>query len=134
MKSIFIISFIVSSFIGCRDENDPKPKVEIPLELIGTWKVFEVYSTDGSSIPTWTNIPEQLIFYYSFHIDFTVRKDPSGEGCNKGTFSIDEGNMISFKFPCISYTSEIDSLTNETLILDTQNFEPLKYKFRKIVE
>ncbi len=129
---ILFITFLCL-FTGCQEKN-VEAKIKIPLELIGIWKAYEVYSTDGGSLPTWDSLPDKFTFSFEFFENSTVKTDYHGEGCRFGKYTLEEGNIISFIFPCIEHSDRIDSLTNEILILDTQNFEPLKYKFYKIIE
>jgi len=133
MKTFLYVMLIFSSFAACRDNKDQELEDKIPQELIGKWEAFEVYSTDGGSMPTWTPLPSQFTFYFNFFSDYKVITSFHGEGCNIGKYSIND-NIISFTFPCIDHTIKIDSLSNEILILDTQNFEPLKYKLQKVTE
>ena len=129
---ILFITFLYL-FTGCQEKNS-EPQIKIPQELIGKWKAYEVFSTDGASTPTWEILPDKFTFSFEFFENSTVKTDFHGEGCRLGKFTLEEGNVISFIFPCIEHTIMIDSLTNEILILDTQNFEPLKYKLYKLIE
>ncbi len=131
MKKLIIILMFSFSILGCTKDSDSENN-NIPIELIGKWKAIEIYSTDGGSEPIWRNYSDQFTYVFSNN-NVTVR-DNLQAGCNEGTFSIKNGNTIEFIFPCISYNSYIETNTNTLLILDTKNFEPLKYKFKKISE
>ena len=127
----FII-FFVFFLLGCKpEEHENIHNSRLINELNGTWESVEVYATDGASQPTWTPMIDNLRFYYSFTSDSKVLSNHNKDGCNQGSIRISSDSLITFNFPCITFENRIDSLTSDTLILDTQNFEPLKYKFTK---
>lgn len=129
MKNLILLLTLSFVTLNC-SKDDNNQKNNIPPELIGKWKAIEIYSTDGGSEPTWSNIVNG--FSYTFSNDNIVIRDNLQTGCNEGKFSLKNENTILFVFPCISYESFIENNTNTLLILDTKNFEPLKYKFQKI--
>jgi hypothetical protein len=131
MKIYNYLIFLIFLVISC-DKRDSDPKIDFTPNLLGKWQAYEIYSTDGASQPTWKALPKEFAFYYEF-FDDSVKTDFHGEGCNIGKYTF-EKDIIIFTFPCISHSATVDSLTNELLILDTQNFEPLKYKYHKLTK
>lgn len=131
MKNFALVLAFSFVTLGCTKDNN-KIEKNIPTELIGKWKVIEIYSTDGGSEPEWIEIADG--FSYTFSNNYIVIRDNLQTGCNEGKFSIINENTIKFVFPCISYNSYIENNTDTLLILDTKNFEPLKYKFQKVTE
>lgn len=131
MKNLILLLTLSFVTLNC-SKSDSENQNNIPPELIGKWKVIEVYSTDGGSEPKWSSIVNG--FSYTFSNDNIVIRDNLQTGCNEGKFSLKNENTILFVFPCITYESFIENNTNTLLILDTKNFEPLKYKFQKEIE
>lgn len=116
----------------CNEKNEIDQK--IPEKLIGKWEAIKIYSTDGASEPKWSNLSADRFFFYTFLKNGNVLTNRLNENCTDGKFSITDSKLISFYFPCISYEWEIDSLTDDSLVLDTKNFEPLKYKFYRALK
>ena len=129
MKNILLILAII--LLGCTKSSEELNN-NIPPELIGKWKVVEIYSADGGSPASWSLIKNG--FSYIFFENKKVIRDNLQADCIEGNFTIENDNIIYFTFSCISYESLIENLTNNELIIDTQNFEPLKYKFLKIID
>lgn len=127
MKYQYIITVVILICSCCNEKNEFDQK--IPEKLIGKWEAIMFYSTDGTSEPKWSNLSADRLFFYTFLKNGNVLTNRLNEKCTDGRFSISDSILISFNFPCISYEWEIESLTDDSLVLDTKNFEPLKYKF-----
>ncbi|HEY4618186.1 MAG TPA: lipocalin family protein [Flavobacterium sp.] len=127
---IYILSIMLST--SCSN-NDDKPQNNVPQELIGKWKIAEIYSSDGSSA-SWSPHDSGEIYDIWFKSNWTYVSFDNNENCNNGNFSIND-NQITF-YPCTSdYPLTIEVLTTETLILrDYFTPEVYKTKYSKISE
>lgn len=128
MKAIFLFISIIY-LVACN--NDDNSNVDKQPSIIGSWKSTEVWSDNGSEI-TKTSIPEENSFSLRFESTNAVTRSDLGEDCKEGTYN-HTAEVIYFEFPCgLSYEYIINELTSNTLILDTQNFETLIYKFERV--
>jgi len=130
MKNIFLILVII--FLGC-SESSEEPN-NIPNELIGKWKIDEIFTTEGGSPATWSSYDSGEIYDIWLKENGTYIDVNTDENCNNGTYIITE-NQITFS-PCASlYPLTIEKLMKDTLIL-RDNFIPdiFKTKYLKIIE
>jgi hypothetical protein len=126
MKKSLVLLMLSFLAFSC---SEKELETDTSSRLTGTWKAVEVFSTDGGSSPEWNTFSGN--FEYSFIGDEVITNNLE-DGCEKGTFGIKEGNIIQFNFPCNSFQKTIEILTDTELILVIDNFEPLKFKFKKI--
>lgn len=127
MKAIVLI---LSLFLwGCSNDDSPKDEPNnIPQELIGKWKTVAVYATDGASEPQWRDEDTGAIYDYWFK--------SNGEyvffdGISSGVYSVNSENYLTLT-NVRSITYSIESISNDSLLIDCLNFEPLKYKYVKV--
>lgn len=114
--------------------NDEKSQNNVPQELIGKWKIVEVYSTDGGSPASWSPYDSEEVYDIWIKENNTYISEDNDENCKNGRFSLDN-DQITFH-PCASeYPFTIEILTIDTLIL-RDNYIPdiLKTKYSKIFE
>lgn len=121
---------LITALLGCSKSDDNNQNNEIPPELIGEWKAVEIYSIDVGS-PSWHPYEQQEEYIYFFNNNGNIKTSLLKSNCNEGSFHITEDVRINFIFPCVTYEYIIEKLTEDELILDTQNIEVLKYKFIK---
>lgn len=108
---------------GCTKNDNPENNV--PPELIGKWKIVEIYSSDGSSA-SWKPHDSGQVYDLWLKSDWTYLTLDNNVNCNKGNFSINN-NQITFH-PCASeYPLTIETISAEILIL-RDNFTPEVYK------
>ena len=129
MKNIILILSLLT--LGCSNDNTPKEESNnIPQELIGKWKIVEIFETDGGSNPEWRN--ENTIYGYNiwFKSNGVYIKN---EGDTQGRYEL-ENNNIKYILASTqnSQTVHIENLTVNTLIIDFLNFEPYKHRYIKI--
>ena len=116
--------------LGCLRSDDSTQYNKIPSKLIGEWKAVEAYRLDVGS-PSWHPYEKEEEFIYFFNENGSLKNSLLKSHCNEGSFNISEDVKIKFIFPCVTYEYIIEKLTEDELILDTQNIEVLKYKFVK---
>ena len=128
MKILFLLTSLVY-LAAC--SNDDQENVNREQSLIGSWRATEVWSDDGIGINN-NSIPEESSFTLTFNSNNSVIRSDLNEECEEGIYNT-TSQIIHFEFPCnLTYEYKIDELTENTLILDTQNFETLLYKFDKV--
>lgn len=126
MKTIILI---FSLFImGCSNDHTPNEEPNIPQELIGKWKIIEVYETDGGREPQWRDEDTGAIYDYWFKSDGTFLQS---DGIYNGTYTIDTSMKLTFTINSPN-TVSIEQLTSTQLIIDFLNFEPYKHKYIKV--
>jgi hypothetical protein len=127
MKAISLV--FVLFILGCSNEQIPNIEPNnIPQELIGKWKIVEVYETDGASKPQWRNKNTGSIYDYWFKIDNSFLQS---DGIYEGTYSVDSNMTLKLTINS-SNSVKIETLNLDTLVINYLNFEPFKYKFRKV--
>lgn len=128
MKILFLLTALVY-LAAC--SNDDQENVNRAQSLIGSWKAIEVWSDDGNGVYK-NSIPEESSFTLTFNSNNSVIRSDLNEECEEGIYNTTT-LIIHFEFPCsLTYEYKIDELTENTLILDTQNFETLIYKFDRV--
>ncbi len=130
MKKILLILIII--FIGCTKSSEEPNNT--PPELIGKWKIVEIFSTDGGEPATWALYDSGEAYDLWLKQNGTYSDPNTDETCNNGSYLISD-NQITFS-PCASeYPLTIENLTQSTLIL-RDNFIPdiFKTKYIKVVE
>lgn len=100
----------------------------IPQELIGKWKIVEVYETDGASEPQWRDEDTGAVYDYWFKADKSFMQS---DGTYKGMYTVDSDLKLTLTINS-SNTLKIEKLKSDTLIIDFLNFEPYKCKYLKI--
>lgn len=127
MKTIILI---ISLFLlGCSNNDNPNDELNnIPQELIGKWKITEVYETDGGSDPQWRDEDTGTTYDYWFKSDSSYLKS---DGIYEGTYVVDLDLNLILTINSTS-TLKIEQLTSNILIIDFLNFEPYKHKCIKV--
>jgi len=126
MKTIILIFSLF--ILGCSNNHNPNEEPNIPQELIGKWKIIEVYETDGASEPQWRDEDTGAIYDYWFKSNGSFLQS---DGAFSGSYMIDENNDIELTINNVK-KYHIEYLTSDSLIIDLLNFEPLKVKYVKI--
>ena len=115
--------------MGCSGDDTPKEEPNnIPQELIGKWKIVQVYETDGGSEPQWRDENTGHSYDYWFKSNGAFLQS---DGVISGSYVIDENNDIELTVNSVK-KYHIEYLSSNTLIIDLLNFEPLKLKFIKV--
>jgi len=90
-------------------KHDDKSQNNMPQELIGKWKIVEVYSTDGGSPASWSPYDSGEVYDIWIKENNTYISKDNDENCNNGSFSLDN-DQITFH-PCASaYPFTIETL------------------------
>jgi hypothetical protein len=129
MKAIILLFSLL--VLGCSKNDTPKGDPNnIPQELIGKWKIIEVYETDGASEPQWRN--ESTI--YKYNIWFKNNGEYiKNEGDSYGIYELENNNLkYILTNTQNSQVVYIENLTTDNLIIDFLNFEPYKHKYIKV--
>lgn len=126
---LFSLIVFALLMLGC-SKSDNNNQNKIPPELIGEWKAVEIYSIDVGS-PSWNPYEQEGEYIYFFNHNGSIKNSLLKSDCDEGSFHITEDVRIEFIFPCVTFNYIIEKLTEDELILDTQNIEVLKYKFIK---
>lgn len=120
----FICLFCLILALSCSKSND-ELKNNVPQELIGKWKIIEIYSSDGSN-ESWSSYDSGESYDIWLKSDWSYLSSNSNEDCNNGSFSINNA-QITF-LPCASeYPLTIETITVDILVL-RDNFTPEVYK------
>ena len=131
MKTIILIFSLF--ILGCSGDDTPKEEPNnIPEELIGKWKIVEVYETDGGSEPQWREYMSSNSFHIWFKSNYQYQNTDGDENCLTGIYSI---NSSSLKYESIcggQSEVSIELLETNLLIIDFLNFEPYKHKYVKV--
>lgn len=130
MKTIILIFSLI--IVGCSNDTPKEEPNTIPEELIGKWKIVEVYETDGGSEPQWREYISSNDFHVWFKSDYQYENTDGDINCLTGTYSINN-DILKYQSVCggMSVVS-IELLENDLLIIDYLNFEPFKHKFIKV--
>lgn len=116
--------------------NDDKFQNNVPQELIGKWKIVEMYSTDGGSPPSWSTYDSGEVYDIWFKNDWTYSSTSSANpDCINGEYSISENYLTLFNSACAPEEPLIvENLTENELVIDANFIEPYKSKYEKIIE
>ena len=128
-----LIYFLLTIFVsGCTKNDDPENNV--PPELIGKWKIVEIYSSDGSSA-SWKPHDSGQVYDLWFKNGGETIVSNMIENCQVGTFSISANDEIIINLPCSEKsTIPIVSLTNTNLVTNTTYIEYELTKYVKVTE
>lgn len=134
------LSFILITliFLSCTKNDNPvieDTPSEIPSELIGKWKIIEVYSSVGGEPEEWRVDTTGFEYDIDYRDDETFIIPSVIEPCQEGLYSV-ENEIIYLTRDCgtgeSSWEYEIELLTNDTLIVITPHFELVKNKYVKV--
>lgn len=138
MKNMYLILSIFFFTTGCSEE-EAKPKEDF---IYGTWKLIEIYQSDGSSNPQWTNVDSG--YTYTFNNDGTFSSTRFSE-CTSGTYEV-SSNSITLDYSCNGFDTGIENppgtfvenyfFENNNLIIIPSYLhciEGCNYKFEKIL-
>lgn|SRR5690606_29975784 len=132
MKNLIYLLCLMLSF-SCSN-SDGKPENNVPQELIGKWKLIEIYSSDGTT-SSWSPYDSGEVYDIWFKENGTVIFIGNSENCMDASYSVTGNNIYYSNNPC---TTEdpifIEFLTESELILDLNSIEPHKSKFIKLNE
>ena len=130
MKKLFFFFSIL--IIGCSNQNDTviEDISPIPPELIGKWKIIELYESESGINPVWRQVFTTNSYNYWFKINGEYIRD---EGYIKGAFEINNDSLTFIVTSTQnSQTVLIEYLDSETLIINWLSFEPYKHKYIKV--
>ena len=134
---MFLILSIFFMTTGCSEEKNEQQNNSI----YGTWKLIELYQSDGGSNPQWTTV--DVAYTYTFNNDGTFSSTRFTE-CTSGTYD-KSNNSITLDYGCDGFNTGIELppgtfvesyiFENANLILTPSYlncFEGCAYKFEKI--
>lgn len=101
MKPIILILAILFSFVAC--SNDDEKELTTQERLIGTWKLVEVYGSDGGQ-GQWTPVEDG--YTYTFNDNGTFTSTRFSE-CTYGTYTLTSSTLI-LSFGCEGFTTGIE--------------------------
>ena len=116
-------------------KHDDKSQNNVPQELIGKWKIVEIYSTDGGSPTSWSPYDSGEVYdiWFKENSEFIVSN--MIEGCQIGSFSMSSNDEIIIDLPCSEQSIiPIDSLSESILITNTTYIEYELSKYQKVSE
>lgn len=134
MKNIVIILIFSFTLFSCSSDNE-EPQLNIPTELIGKWKIYETFESDGDCIENcWFEYDSGKEYDIWFKSDGTYESGPN-EVCNDCTFVVSMENEIFF-YPngSIDDPPVIKLLNSEFLTLWWKYMEGGGNKYKKIIE
>ena len=99
-KLIFILTTLIS--LSSCDRNDP---ITQENSIYGTWKLVEIYGSDGGSNPKWTSVT--IVYTYTFNENGSFTSSRFSE-CTSGTYTIENDKLI-LNFGCEGFTTGIES-------------------------
>ncbi len=99
-KLIFILTTLIS--LSSCDRNDP---IIQENSIYGTWKLIEIYGSDGGSNPKWTSAT--IVYTYTFNENGSFTSNRFSE-CTSGTYSLENDKLI-LNFGCEGFTTGIES-------------------------
>jgi|SRR5690606_10071730 len=138
MKHFILIFGLLFTVSGCSsDDND----IDYGEGLIGTWKLVEVYLSDGGSQSAWVSVKNGYVYTFKNNGTFTSSRF---EECNRGKFEETE-HILTLIFDCEEFTAGIEDpegtfvenlkFENNHMILSPAYMscvEGCSYKFKKI--
>lgn len=102
MKNLILLFSLILSFSSCSQNEEEKINDN---SIFGTWKLIEVYSSDGGSNPQWKPVVNG--YTYTFNLDGTFTSNRFSE-CSIGKFELNN-TTLTLKFDCIGFTTGIES-------------------------
>lgn len=136
MKNLLLILFIFFVTSNCYNSTNEDPKNTIPPELIGKWKIVELYTSDGSN-SYWHTYDSGREWDTWFKSDgtYTLSYPYTDPNCMGGTYSILENDITFSDNPCTDGTPvTIEVLTENELQINSIFFEIYKSKSIKVIE
>ena len=130
MKNMPLKLIISLMSLACSNNNE-EPQNNIPAELIGKWKIVERFTSDGTS-GYWHSYDSEYFYDLWLKANGTFSTEDE-DACSNCTYIV-LNNQITFYPYGVDYPSNIESLSNEELILNANHFEPIKTKYVKIFE
>ena len=137
MKSLIFIVGIIISCHSCSQNNESEVEDN---SIIGTWKLVEVYSSDGGSNPKWNKIENGYVYIFKSDNSFTSNRFSE---CETGSFTFSQTQLI-LTYNCPDFSTGIEypagtfienySKNNGEIILKPTYLtciEGCGYKFRK---
>lgn len=115
MKNYILIFVLFLSFAACSN-NDGKGNQRQQQTLFGTWKLIEIYGSDGGGMLQWN--PVQDGYNYTFKENGVLLSNRFS--CN-GSYSLENDNHTSINFDCnvSKFTQTYDyHFENNRLILE----------------
>lgn len=102
MKNLILLFSLILSFSSCSQNGEEKINDN---SIVGTWKLIEVYSSDGGSNPQWK--PVENGYTYTFNIDGTFTSTRFSE-CSVGKFELNN-STLTLRFDCNGFTTGLES-------------------------
>lgn len=121
---------------GCNKGSNDDPKSTIPPELIGKWKIVELYTSDGSNA-YWHVYDSGRVWDKWFKSDGTYLNTDTDLpiDCMSGNYTVNNNYIQYSNSPCVPEEPVIiESLSNRELTIDGNFFEPIKTKYIKVIE
>ncbi|MBN2639221.1 MAG: hypothetical protein JXR65_09070 [Bacteroidales bacterium] len=135
MKPKYLLFILVLGILGCGDKNKDNVGY-IPPELIGKWKVIELCTTDGESVPAWSPYDSGETYDSWYKRDGThISYSSTNPDCEVSRYKV-TGKYIYFSgTPCSPDKPVIiEQLTDSLLIINLNHFETFKSKSVKVFD
>jgi len=130
MKNIIII--ILFTLLSCTKGKE-EPINNIPSELIGKWKIFKIFESDGNCIDNcWVEFDSGKEFDLWLKSDGTYLDSPNNN-CNNCTYYLIEDKLFFLPYGEDS-PGKINLLNDNYLTLWWNDFEGFGHKYKKIIE
>lgn len=113
MKNMYLILSIFFLIVGC-DEEETKQQEN---SIYGTWKLIEIYQSDGGNNPKWTSVNNG--YTYTFSNDETFSSTRFTE-CTTGTYDISNSTII-LDYSCAGFDTGVE--TPPGTFVENYNFE-----------
>lgn len=137
MKNLILTIILATITLSC-SKNDNETQNNIPTELIGKWKIIEVYTTEGGlNDGAWSSYDSGHEYDTWFKNDgtFLLTNPSTNPDCMGGNYSILENNITYSNNPCsIDQPVTIELINEINLIINLNHFEIYKTKYQKITE
>ncbi|OQY05244.1 MAG: hypothetical protein B6I20_01590 [Bacteroidetes bacterium 4572_117] len=131
-KTLFLLCLF---FLACSDKSEPIVEEinKVPPELIGKWKIVEIYETDGGSLPSWRTYNSGNEYHVWFKFNNKYEKSGGALTCLTGNYTILDNNYLRYNSVCGGEQEVyIELLKKDSLIIDLKIFEAHKLRYIKI--
>tara|TARA_R110002050_G_scaffold247153_1_gene384970 strand:+ start:172 stop:576 length:405 start_codon:yes stop_codon:yes gene_type:complete len=132
MKNLILLFSLILSFSSCSQNGEEKINDN---SIVGTWKLIEVYSSDGGTNPQWK--PVENGYTYTFYSNGVIKS--SKFNCD-GKYTLNTSNSVHIEFDCNNskMNGNFDFKFMDENLIFTPNpntcFEGCDEKFMKIEE
>ncbi|MDQ6472375.1 lipocalin family protein [Flavobacterium sp. LHD-80] len=113
MKKLIILLVFAFLQIGCNNDNDSKP---LDTNIVGTWQLVHVYSSDGGSNSGWNRVKNGYTYTFKDDGSFTSTRFKE---CTSGTYKL-EASLLTLTFGCPNFGTK---MTPNGTFIENYNIE-----------